>query len=247
MIKPFLYAVQFLTQIPLLLREPPSPSMQGKAVLAYPLVGLLIGGLLVAIHLSLPENISTSLQATLLLAVWVAITGALHIDGLADMADAWVGGFGDRERTLRIMKDPTCGPMAVTVIVLMLLIKYAAIEQIVREGYWPALLIVPILGRAALVVALLTLPYIRKEGLGSHAAQQLSKPGGWLAVALTTLFTAIMLGSYLLPLLAVLTALFLLFKANVMRRIGGITGDIVGALCELVEVTALLVIALQIY
>jgi adenosylcobinamide-GDP ribazoletransferase len=162
------------------------------------------------------------------------------------MADAWVGGFGDRERTLRIMKDPACGPIAVTVIVLTLLIKYAAIEQIVGEDYWPALLIVPILGRTALVVALLTLPYIRKEGLGSHAAQQLPKPGGWLAVALATLFTAIMLGSYLLPLFAVLTALFLLFKGNVMRRIGGITGDIVGALCEIVEVTALLVIALQI-
>jgi len=246
MIKPFLYALQFLTQVPLSLTEPPNPSMQGKAVLTYPLVGLLIGGLLVAIHLSLPENISASLQAALLLAFWVGITGALHIDGLADMSDAWVGGFGDRERTLRIMKDPTCGPIAVTVIVVTLLIKYAVIEQIIKDGYWQALLVAPIFGRAALVVALLTLPYIRKEGLGSHAAQQLSKRGGWITVALTIAFTALLLGSYLLPLLVVLITLFFLFSRNVTRRIGGVTGDVVGALCELVELISLLVLALLI-
>ncbi|MCF6282141.1 MAG: adenosylcobinamide-GDP ribazoletransferase [Candidatus Polarisedimenticolaceae bacterium] len=247
MIKPFLYALQFLTRIPVPLMDAPSPTMQGRAVLAYPLVGLLIGSLLVVTHLTLSsQHISTSLQAALLLAFWVGITGALHIDGLADMTDAWVGGYGDRERTLEIMKEPTCGPMAVTIIVVVLLIKYAAIEQLVELGYWQALLVVPILGRASLVASLLALPYIRKEGLGSHAAQHLSKQGAWLALMLTAIFVATQLGATLLPLLAALFALFWLFSRSVMRRIGGLTGDVAGALCELVEMFSLLMIVLLI-
>ena len=244
MIKPFLYALQFLTRIPLPLTEPPSPTMQGRAVLSYPLVGLLIGGFLVAIQISLPEATSSSLQAALLLAFWVGITGALHIDGLADMTDAWVGGFGDRERTLVIMKDPTCGPMAVTAVVVVLLIKFAALEQLITLNYWPALLVVPLLGRSALVAALLTLPYVRKEGLGHQAAQHLSKNGAWGVLGLSMLFTLFMLGSYLLPLLAILLALFWLFSRSIRQRIRGLTGDAAGALCELVEVVSLTLIAL---
>lgn len=246
MIKPFLYALQFLTRIPLPLTEPPTPAMQGRAVLSYPLVGLLIGGLLVVIHLSLPAATSRSLQAALLLAFWVGITGALHIDGLADMTDAWIGGLGNRERTLAIMKDPTCGPMAVTAVVVVLLIKFAALEQLVTLNYWPALLVAPLLGRSALVAALLTLPYVRKGGLGHPAAQHLSKNGAWGVLILSILFAAFILGSYLLPLLPALLTLFWLFSRSVLRRIGGLTGDAAGALCELVEVLSLTLIALMI-
>ncbi len=246
MIKPFLHALQFLTRIPLPLAEPPSPTMQGRSVLSYPVVGLLLGGLLVTIHLALPADTSSSLQAALLLAFWVGITGALHIDGLADMTDAWVGGLGDRERTLAIMKDPTCGPMAVTAVVVVLLIKFAALEQLVTLNYWPALLVAPLLGRSALVAALLTLPYVRKGGLGHQAAQHLSKNGAWGVLVLSVLFAAFMLGSYLLPLLVALLILFWLFSRSMLQRIGGLTGDGAGALCELVEVFSLTLIALMI-
>jgi adenosylcobinamide-GDP ribazoletransferase len=245
MIKPFLYALQFLTRIPLPFTEPPSPAMQGRAILTYPLVGLLIGVFLVAIQLSLPAATNSSLQAALLLAFWVGITGALHIDGLADMTDAWVGGFGDRERTLAIMKDPTCGPMAVSAVVVVLLIKFAALEQLVNLNYWPALLVAPLLGRSALVAALLTLPYVRKEGLGHQAALHLSKKGAWGVLVLSVLFTGFMLGSYLFPLLAALFALFWLFSRSMRQRIGGLTGDGAGALCELVEVVSLTLLALM--
>ena len=64
----------------------------------------------------------------MLLAVWVLLTGALHLDGVADCADAWVGGFGDREKTFQILKDPRSGPIAVVVLVLVLLVKWAALE-----------------------------------------------------------------------------------------------------------------------
>ena len=243
MIKPFLYALQFLTRIPVPLREAPDSLLQGRAVLTYPLVGLVIGALLVGVHLFLAgESVGASLQAVLVLAFWVGITGALHIDGLADMTDAWIGGHGDRERTLEIMKDPTCGPMAVTAIVLLLLVKYVAIEQVVALGYWQALLIVPVLGRAGLVAALLTLPYVRKEGLGEHASRHLPKRGSVVTLLLTAAFATVLLGYYLLPLLVALFVFFFLFRHDLMGRIGGLTGDTAGAMCELIEAISLVVI-----
>ena len=247
MIKPFFYALQFLTRIPVPLREAPDPSQQGKAVLTYPLVGLLIGALLVALQLFLAaEQLSASLQAALILALWIGITGALHIDGLADMTDAWMGGHGDRERTLAIMKDPTCGPMAVTAIVVLLLVKFTAIEQIILLDYWQALLVVPLLGRASLVGALLVLPYVRKEGLGSQASRCLSKRGGLVSLLLSVVFSAFLLNGILLPLLAALFLLFFLFSRDLKSRIGGLTGDAAGALCELTEAISLVVIVMLI-
>jgi adenosylcobinamide-GDP ribazoletransferase len=74
------------------------------------------------------------LHAALLLTVWVLLSGGLHLDGLADSADAWLGGFGDRERTLTIMKDPRSGPIAVVVLVLVLLLKFCALAGVDRAA-----------------------------------------------------------------------------------------------------------------
>ncbi|HBM07500.1 MAG TPA: adenosylcobinamide-GDP ribazoletransferase, partial [Pseudomonas sp.] len=118
--QPFLIALQFLTCLPVRLRGMPEPQQIGRSLLYYPLVGLLLGGMLCLLGVAL-GNAAPPLKAALLLAAWVWLTGALHLDGLADSADAWLGGFGDRERTLAIMKDPCSGPVAVAVLVLVLL------------------------------------------------------------------------------------------------------------------------------
>ena len=115
---PWWVALQFLTRLPVRLAGMPSPQQIGRSLLWYPLVGLLIGLLLFALQ-QLLGGLSLMLQAALLLAVWVGVSGGLHLDGLADSADAWVGGFGDRARTLEIMKDPRSGPIAVVVLVLL--------------------------------------------------------------------------------------------------------------------------------
>ena len=107
-------ALQFLTRLPLPGMASIEDRERGYSLLWYPLVGLLIGGLLVMLAAVL-SDISLLLRAALVLTAWVAITGALHLDGLADSADAWMGGLGNRERTLAIMNDPYCGPGAVVV------------------------------------------------------------------------------------------------------------------------------------
>ncbi|WP_173644308.1 adenosylcobinamide-GDP ribazoletransferase, partial [Xanthomonas citri] len=92
------------------------------------------------------------LGAALLLSAWVWLTGALHLDGLADTTDAWVGGMGERRRTLAIMKDPASGPMAVTAVVLVLLLKCAALASLLAQAP-TTLWLAPLLARSALVAA----------------------------------------------------------------------------------------------
>src|SRR5919108_3069538 len=103
LLRPALIAVQFLTCFPLRLEPPPSGREAGLSLLWYPAVGLLLGFLLWAAAVLL-SPLARPLAAAVVLTLWVACTGALHLDGLADTADAWVGGRGDRERTLAIMK-----------------------------------------------------------------------------------------------------------------------------------------------
>lgn len=135
-------AFQFLTRIPVykvfsIASTIPSPQVAGKALLYYPVVGAVIGGWLILLPIALNYFgilVSPQMQAALVLVSWVWITGGLHLDGLADSADAWLGGFGDKQRTLDLMKDPTCGPSAVVVLVLLLLLKWLALSEVIAHG-----------------------------------------------------------------------------------------------------------------
>jgi len=132
LLRPMLIAVA----IPDLLPHPPGGAPVGReaglSLLWYPAVGLLLG-LLLWVAAMLLSPLATPLAAALVLAAWVSCTGALHLDGLADTADGWVGGHGDRERTLAIMKDPCSGPVAVAAVVCLLLVKFAALSAL-REA-----------------------------------------------------------------------------------------------------------------
>ncbi len=115
------------------------------------------------------------LHAALLLSLWVLLSGGLHLDGLADSADA-LGGFGDRERTLTIMKDPRSGPIAVVTLVLVLLLKFAAILALIESNHSIGLLLAPLIGRSAMLALFLGTPYVRAGGLGQALADHLA-PG----------------------------------------------------------------------
>ncbi|EQL42777.1 cobalamin synthase (plasmid) [Pseudomonas aeruginosa VRFPA03] len=154
-LRSLLVALQFLTRLPVRLSAMPTPEQFGRAVLCYPLVGVLIGVVLYAAARSL-DGTPPLLQAALLLSLWVALSGALHLDGLADMADAWIGGLGDRERTLAIMKDPRSGPVAVVVLVLVLLLKFSALAALLGQGEAGLLPLAPWLARSSLPLLFLT-------------------------------------------------------------------------------------------
>jgi len=237
--RPFLIALQFLTQLPVQVSNYPEPEEIGRSLDYYPVVGLLIGALLVAFAWMLGETPSL-LSAALLLSVWVWLTGGLHLDGLADSADAWVGGLGDRDKTLAIMKDPRSGPAAVVLLVLLLLIKFAALHAILSTQQWQALLIAPILGRTVLPLLFLSTAYVRSQGLGAALARYKSRRLGGI-VAGTVLVLVMTFGFATLWLVLVTTVVLLAMRRLMLKRIGGCTGDTAGALVEVTEVAILLI------
>lgn len=244
-LRPFLVALQFLTRLPVRFRATPTPEEAGRSLLYYPLVGMVIGLLLAATAWALVDA-PALLRAALVLTVWVAITGALHLDGLADSTDAWVGGHGDRAKTLRIMKDPACGPMGVVVLVLVLIVKLAALHALTATNDWTALVLAPLFARTSLPLLFLTTPYVRPGGLGQALAAHLPRRAAMVVVMLIAVMVPLATGGRGLWLLATTAVVFLLLRALMRRRLRGTTGDTAGALVELVE-TAALVTATQIY
>lgn len=240
--QPFLIALQFLTCLPVRLRGMPEPQQVGRSLLYYPLVGLLLGAILSLLGMLL-GNTASPLVAALLLAAWVWLTGALHLDGLADTADAWVGGFGDRERTLAIMKDPCSGPVAVAVLVLLLLLKFVALWTLLEQGNPLVLLVVPLLGRGAVLGLFLTTPYVRPGGLGHALAEHMPRSNVCLVLALIVLAGMLMGASGWIA-LAIAATVGLLVRRSLIQRLGGTTGDTAGALLELVECAVLVGLAL---
>ncbi|CAI8715292.1 Adenosylcobinamide-GDP ribazoletransferase [Pseudomonas sp. IT-347P] len=235
---PLWIALQFLSSLPIRLPGMPEPEQLGRSLLFYPLVGLLFGVILWALNLLL-AGAPLLLHAALLLTVWVLLSGALHLDGLADSADAWLGGFGDRERTLTIMKDPRSGPIAVVTLVLVLLLKFAALLALIEQGQGLALIIVPLLGRAALLGLFLTTPYVRAGGLGQALADHLPRRAGWWVLGLSALACLLITGVSAVTALLIAVGVFVWLRQVMMRRLGGTTGDTAGALLELLEMVVL--------
>ena len=241
---PFWIALQFLSSLPIRLPGMPEPQELGRSLLFYPLVGLLFGGILWAFNWLLLGT-PLLLHAALLLTVWVLLSGALHLDGLADSADAWLGGFGDRERTLTIMKDPRSGPIAVVTLVLVLLLKFAALLALIEQQHAVVLIIVPLIGRSAMLGLFLTTPYVRAGGLGQALADHLPRLAGQQVLVVSALACVLIAG--LSGVLAVvLAALVLVWLRQVMlRRLSGTTGDTAGALLEILEVAVLVGLAIS--
>jgi len=241
---PLLIAIQFLTRLPVQLRHLPDDRQIGRSLLYYPLVGLLLGACLAGVHVALLNlAVSNMLRAALEVSIWVLLTGALHLDGLADTVDAWAGGRGNRQRTLEIMKDPTSGPMGVTALALILLIKFAVLNNLFMQQ-WYLLLLIPFAARGALVWLMVSVPYVRRGGLGEALAQHAPKRG---AKVILVLFAMGAVAIYKIPATIILSTtvlVYLFFRNTIHRRIGGTTGDTAGALVEIVETLALIIVSI---
>jgi adenosylcobinamide-GDP ribazoletransferase len=243
---PFLIALQFLTRVPVRLNRAPDAGELGRSLLWYPLVGVLLGALLCAAAAAFGfMHVPPSLRAALLLLVWILATGALHLDGLADTADAWVGGHGDRERTLAIMKDPHAGPIAVVVLAIVLLVKFAALEALPPASVWPVLPLPPLLARTSMPLLFATTPYLRAGGLGSALAEHLPRRGAYLVVVVAAIAVACTFAAAGVCAVAAAGALFVSLRGLLMRRLGGFTGDCSGAMIEAIEAGVLVALVLS--
>ncbi len=246
MIKAFFIALGLMTRFPVPsifhINEQDSEKLFGWSVLFYPLVGLIIAGFLLFISwclslLNLPSN--GLIEAAIILSVWVLLTGALHLDGLADSADAWLGGYGDQQRTLEIMKDPCSGPAAVVILVLLLLLKFSVL--VVVE--WQVLLLAPVLARTSVMILLATTPYVRAGGMAETAVKYLPKKAVWFVLLLVLVLSVLLLKELAWGLIILFVIAYLL-RRLMLKRINGTTGDTAGATLEVMEVSTLLVFIL---
>jgi adenosylcobinamide-GDP ribazoletransferase len=232
-----LAATAFLTRVPVR-----ATSEASAASLAwFPVVGAVIGlagGLSYALALvAVPPVLAASLATTIL----VFLTGALHEDGLADSADAW-GGASSREDALRILQDPAHGTYGVVALVLVVLLRIAALSTMAASS---ALLLLPTahaVSRAAIVAVLVTTPPARPGGLAASFGTFAT--GRALAAAVVG---GLVIGLSLAgPVAAVAFALVAgavawLVRRLALRRIAGVTGDVLGAIQQLVEVAVLVI------
>ena len=237
----FFAALQFLTIWPWPRRANRSADEVGRATIFFPVVGLLLGLFLVLVNRILESVASAGLSSVVLVTILVLLTRGLHLDGLGDTFDG-LGAGGDRERILRVMDDSHTGAFGVIAIVLALFFKIQALEGIDSER-WRALLAAPMLGRWAMVL----LGYrakAAKPGLGSNLIDHLKTSHLIVATLITLLLvTAISHGTGIA--LMIWVAVFTLAsKSFFHRRLGGVTGDIFGAVGELSETSVLVFLAL---
>lgn len=242
----FILALQFLTCIPLSSHLPASEEELGKSMLYFPLVGLCMGGCLALSHLLLTVLLPVSVADGVVIALLAVLSGAMHLDALADTADGVAGGK-DREAKLRIMKDPRVGSFGVVAVVLVLMLKYGALAAMPKQLKYQSLLLVPMIGRWSQLLVAYRSDYAGSTpGLGFTFTRQVT-----VTMLLSTSLLVCACAWYLLPVRGVVVAglivlCCLLYAAFFRRVLGGVTGDVLGAATELTEVLALVLLQLKV-
>ena len=224
-------ALRFLTRLPL----PGAPGPFHRCAKWFPLVGLVIGAFL-EIALRLGEKVDPWLGALACLLVWAWITGALHLDGLADTADALGASHGNRERFIEILSDPHVGAFGAVSLVLQIASKLVLL-MLVAKSPPEGLFLVPAWARWGTLVwgRLPTL----KSGLGKSLFSGLDSRPAWLwGIALCA-------ASLAFPALLAIPLFVLAWRGFLSRR-GGVSGDLLGAGIEITESAGLLLLVLQI-
>jgi adenosylcobinamide-GDP ribazoletransferase len=245
-VRPFFAALTFLT--PIRVPQAWTGGERGlrSAAPFFPIVGVLVGGVAAAVTFGV-DHILPPLPAAAIVVLWlVASSAGLHMDGLADTADGLLSSR-PRERVLEIMRDSHIGTMGVLAVVGALLLKVALLASIAGPDRWRLVLLAPIAGRCALLLVMALFPYARKDGGLGTIFTVGGRKAALLAVwAVVVLFAAGWLcASYRgLAIAGASLAGSLLLGWYVQRRIGGYTGDTLGATSELIEVLPFLVAAI---
>lgn len=240
----FLLALQFLTAIPVRVSLEVTPRLMARAMVWFPVVGLMLGAILALVDVGLRVVFPPVVGAVLLLAVWVGLTGALHLDGFLDCCDGLLVAKPPEKR-LEILRDTRVGAFAVVGGICLLLLKFAALLELPADCRMAALLVIPALSRAAMVYAAHAYPYARTgPGLGQLFREGLTWRQVIVAAATAVAAAGLALGVVGLALALCVWLLTVVIAWWVQRRIPGLTGDVYGAVNELTEVGALLCLLL---
>lgn len=232
------FALGFLTSIPV--RTPVLRSGElGRAAIWFPFVGLIIGAVLAGAQLIVTRWFPPLLAGALIVSVWIALTGGLHLDGLADCGDGLLSATS-RERRLEIMRDPRLGTFGGMALVMHLLIKTLAVASL---GAPFALLLAPALARW-LMLFVAQQPSARPGGLGAEFAAGLTKSIRFGAAIIPILLCVLGAPRSIFAALAAIGVTASLVRFTT-ARLGGVTGDVLGMTIEVVETVVLLVFCIN--
>jgi len=232
--KSFVLMISFFTRIPLP-KIDYSEARFARGIRFVPLIGLLMGGVLYSVAM-LCAGFDSDVAAIVLLATYILLTGALHIDGMADTCDGVFSGR-DRDRMLEIMRDSRTGVYGVISIALLMLFYAVLFGHISYE----ALLIMPVAGKSAPLISGYMADYARPSGLGKVFAENCGRLELAAAIAVPAAAAAL-LDPWLLPGVAAALVASAAATAGLKRSIGGITGDTMGFVCEFSQLVFLLTV-----
>jgi adenosylcobinamide-GDP ribazoletransferase len=236
-------AVGLLTQVPMPHPVATTTDSLARAQRAFPLVGALIG-LVVGLvdRCLLAMSVPALAAAALALGASAALTGALHEDGLADVGDGF-GGGRDKSSKLAIMRDSRLGTYGMIVLLVGFIARTSALASLPLTAILPALVVAHALGRAAIPVLAANMPFARDDGLGKSAGRpdQVSS----ITAAIVGVVVALLCLTMAETLLAVLVASVgaAAIAGLAWRQIGGVTGDVFGAVEQVIEAAVLVMLA----
>ncbi|MCL6610538.1 MAG: adenosylcobinamide-GDP ribazoletransferase [Peptococcaceae bacterium] len=231
------FALQHLTRLPLP-QVPFDERRLGRSGMFFPLAGLILGGILIALDWLAGVLFPPAARAAVVVAGLAALTGGIHLDGFMDTVDGVFSGR-PRERKLEIMRDSRVGAFGALAVFCLLLLKYALLTGLAGTGGFPALIMMAVFGRWAMTYALARFPYAREEGLGKLFSRHTGSFELALA-SLTALVAAAGSGGAGGVIIFFATAVLAhLLCAYFNKMLGGLTGDTYGALNEALEVFVL--------
>ena len=226
-------AAGFLTIVPVPEGHSQNQASLGRAVAYFPVVGTLLGCFVAGLDAIYGHVLPRPVAGAIDIALFAALTGGMHLDGLMDSFDGLFGGR-DRERRLEIMRDSRVGSFGAISAVLVLLLEYAALTDLAGQPRAATLIVAPTIGRWSMALAVWAFPYARETGRGAAfkldlGAYQIVQAGCW------TLLVVSVMGYPGIRMLAGSALAALVLGGWVRHRLGGLTGDTYGATCELVS------------
>ena len=236
MIKQLIILIQFMTRIPVFVNVEYDEEKLGKSIKYFPLVGAIIGIFLYGINILVGKiTVNRQIAAMIIIIAEIFITGLIHIDGLADTADGLFS-YAEKEKILEIMKDSRVGTNGAVALILYFMTKVILLSEI-RPEY---IILYPVISRLSTSINAGLGEYARKNGMSNEIIAKNGKKEAGISIIITMILSFIILKVKGLIILIFAILFILLLMKGVKRKIGGITGDTMGASLELTSILVLL-------